>query len=101
MALPKISSDPTRAPNESNPLAERAGTIEQLRRELAELLEEGDAASIASDESLFDRGLDSIRLMMLVERFQQRGAPVSFGDLAEQPTLLAWATLLDAHSQVR
>ena len=72
-----------------------------MRAELAELLDEGDAASISSHESLFDHGLDSIRLMMLVERFQQRGALVTFGDLAEQPTLLAWATLLDAHSRVR
>jgi bifunctional isochorismate lyase / aryl carrier protein len=82
------------------PLRDGGAIIEQLRSELAELLDEGDAASISSQESLFDRGLDSIRLMMLVERFQQRGAPVTFGDLAEQPTLLAWATLIDSHSRV-
>jgi len=82
-------------------LGEQGALIEQLRAELAELLDEADAASIAPHESLFDRGLDSIRLMMLVDRFQQRGAPITFGDLAEQPTLLAWATLLDTHSRLR
>ena len=68
---------------------------------MAELLDESDEGPIAPHESLFDRGLDSIRLMMLVERFQQRGAPITFGDLAEQPTLLAWARLLDTHSAAR
>jgi aryl carrier-like protein len=75
--------------------------LDQLRSDLAELLDEGDAASIAADESLFDRGLDSVRLMMLVERVQQRGVPVTFGDLAEQPTLRAWVSLIDAHSRDR
>jgi aryl carrier-like protein len=75
--------------------------LEQLRADLAELLDESDAASISADESLFDRGLDSVRLMMLVDRLQQRGAPVTFGDLAEQPTLLAWAGLIESHSPLR
>jgi bifunctional isochorismate lyase / aryl carrier protein len=76
-------------------------TIERLRGELALLLDESDDEPIESDESLFDRGLDSIRLMTLVERLQRRGAAITFGDLAEQPTLHAWVTLLDAHSSAR
>jgi len=85
----------------SQSLGHRASTVEQLRGELAALLDEDAASPISLDESLFDRGLDSIRLMMLVERFQQRGAAVTFGDLAEQPTLVAWASLLDTRAAVR
>jgi bifunctional isochorismate lyase/aryl carrier protein len=97
MPLPKISVDTVHA----EPTGERTALVDQLRSELAELLEEGDRDSISPHESLFDRGLDSIRLMVLVERFQQLGVPVTFGDLAEQPTLFAWAALIDAHSQIR
>ena len=75
----------------------RISSIERLRRDISELLD-GDDGPISADESLFDRGLDSVRLMTLVERFQQRGATVTFGDLAEQPTLAAWVTLLDRQS---
>jgi len=71
--------------------------IEQLRAELLELLEEDDDP-ISVEESLFDRGLDSVRLMTLVERFQQRGVNVTFGDLAEQPTIAAWSTLIASRS---
>lgn len=63
-----------------------------LRRELSELID--DASSIGLDDSLLDSGLDSVRLMTLVERLQQRGADVSFGDLAERPSLREWAGLL-------
>lgn len=51
---------------------------------------------IGPDDSLQDAGLDSVRLMMLVERLQQGGADVGFGDLAERPTLRAWVELLEA-----
>jgi bifunctional isochorismate lyase/aryl carrier protein len=68
--------------------------LDGLRTEVLALLDEDSGESLDADESLLDRGLDSMRLMTLVERFQRRGAPVTFGDLAEQPTLSAWASLL-------
>jgi bifunctional isochorismate lyase/aryl carrier protein len=69
-------------------------TLERLRSEVCELLDE-PGAGLEPDESLLERGLDSMRLMILVERFQQRGASVTFGDLAEEPTLRAWCELLE------
>jgi bifunctional isochorismate lyase/aryl carrier protein len=53
---------------------------------------------VGPDDSMLDLGLDSVRLMMLVERLQQGGADVGFGDLAEQPTLRAWLALLESRS---
>jgi bifunctional isochorismate lyase/aryl carrier protein len=69
------------------------GDVWALSIEVSELLEEPSAA-IEPEESLLDRGLDSVRLMVMVDRLQQRGADVTFGDLAERPTLAAWAELV-------
>ncbi|SCG18050.1 Aryl carrier domain-containing protein [Micromonospora echinofusca] len=46
------------------------------------------------EENLFDSGLDSMRLMMLMERWRDAGAEVSFVELAEQPTLGHWVKLV-------
>lgn len=59
-------------------------------REVAGLLEV-DASELGADDSLLDWGLDSIRLMSLVERLRNAGIEVSFEQLAEQPTLRSFA----------
>ncbi|WP_275124675.1 phosphopantetheine-binding protein [Streptomyces sp. ICBB 8177] len=46
------------------------------------------------DEDLVDHGLDSIRLMTLVERWREEGAAVSATDLADRATVRAWAGVL-------
>ncbi|BCL75687.1 isochorismatase [Jeongeupia sp. HS-3] len=46
------------------------------------------------DDNLLLLGLDSIRLMALVERWRALGAEASFVDLAETPTLAAWTSRL-------
>lgn len=66
---------------------------DRLRREVADLLGV-PAGQLAADVSLPEQGLDSIRLMTLVERWRARGAGVTFADLAERPTLTAWGELL-------
>ena len=49
-----------------------------------------------SDESdLLDEGLDSIRIMTLVEKWRRDGQNISFVDLFEDPTIAAWADLLN------
>ena len=62
---------------------------------IAALLD-SDVASVGVEENLFDLGLDSIRLMTLVERLRERGAEVSFADLAERPTIAELWTLIEA-----
>jgi bifunctional isochorismate lyase / aryl carrier protein len=66
---------------------------DQLRRDVAAVL--GVVAeSVAADVPLQEQGLDSIRLMTLVERWRGRGSSVTFADLAERPTLAEWSELI-------
>ncbi|WP_420749239.1 phosphopantetheine-binding protein [Rhodococcus sp. O3] len=44
--------------------------------------------------SLVDQGLDSVRLMALVEHWRGAGADVDFVSLASAPDLDEWCTLL-------
>lgn len=44
------------------------------------------------------RGLDSIRLMSLVETWRKAGIDADFTDLAEEPTIAAWLALLTQQS---
>ena len=53
------------------------------------------SAEVGDDDDLFDLGLDSIRLMSLVEVFRVRGATVSFAELAECRTLRDVLALLE------
>lgn len=49
---------------------------------------------VLDSENLFEYGLDSIRLLSLLERWRDLGAEVSFVELAEEPTLERWFDLL-------
>ncbi|MGW0830440.1 phosphopantetheine-binding protein [Streptomyces prunicolor] len=69
-------------------------TLEQIRSDVAECLGE-DPADIPYDENLIDYGLDSVRVMALLERWrQQHAVQADFVDLAERPAIEAWAPLL-------
>ncbi|WP_351231526.1 phosphopantetheine-binding protein [Streptomyces sp. NPDC002133] len=71
-------------------------TLEQLRSDVADSLGE-DPADIPFDENLVDYGLDSVRIMALLERWRrEHGVKAGFADLAEQPAIKAWAPLLGA-----
>ncbi|MGC3000515.1 phosphopantetheine-binding protein [Streptomyces sp. G35A] len=71
-------------------------TVRRIREDVADVLGE-DPADIPDDENLVDYGLDSVRLMSLVERWRrEHGADISFVDLAERPAIEAWAPLLGA-----
>ncbi|WP_131732593.1 non-ribosomal peptide synthetase [Actinomadura formosensis] len=64
-----------------------------LRRDVAELLYLSPD-ELAEDQDLFAMGLDSVRLLALVERWREHGVDVSLIDLAERPTLAAWSRLI-------
>ncbi|ARA98007.1 MULTISPECIES: isochorismatase family protein [Geobacillus] len=68
-------------------------SLEDVRRQVAELLQ-AEAADLSDQENLIDRGLDSIRIMSLVEKWRRAGAKVTFADLAARPTLSDWWNLL-------
>ncbi|RAW16076.1 isochorismatase [Paenibacillus taichungensis] len=69
--------------------------LEALRNQVGEMLQEQPANIGEHDDLIQIWGLDSIRIMSLAERFRVEGAGVTFVDLAELPTLAAWAALLD------
>lgn len=52
------------------------------------------AAELQDEDNLLDWGLDSIRLMSLLENWRRAGLDITFMTLAEQPTLAAWWALL-------
>jgi len=84
-----------------SPVSQGEGLLsrQQVRSDVAELLQE--AASIGDDENLLERGLDSIRIMSLVERWRRTGAEISFVELAERPTLTDWYSLLSSAAPQR
>jgi len=68
---------------------------ERIRTDVADVL--GVApARLGADDLLADHGLDSIRVLSLVERWQRAGVEVSFVDLVEAGTLADWWRLLSA-----
>lgn len=69
--------------------------LQQLRQDVAEVLLES-ASAIGEDENLLERGLDSIRIMSLVERWRGAGVEITFVELAERPSLSAWYELLSS-----
>jgi aryl carrier-like protein len=72
---------------------------DRIRADVAELL--GCAPDdLAPDENLRDLGLDSVRLMTLVERWRADGAAgLELPDLAERPELAHWTALLTGGGQ--
>ncbi|NVJ28266.1 isochorismatase family protein [Myxococcus sp. AM011] len=67
----------------------------QVRADVAELMQQS-VLELNEDANLLELGLDSIRLMSLVERWRSAGAEVTFVELAERPTLTEWYALLRA-----
>src|SRR4051812_26991442 len=74
-------------------------SLDVIRAQTAELLGEAPAA-IGDDDNLLDRGLDSIRIMTLVEQWHRYGVEATVVELAEQPTVTAWWTLASSRLSV-
>ncbi|HWQ42481.1 MAG TPA: isochorismatase [Desulfosporosinus sp.] len=70
-------------------------TLQLVRQQVAQLLGES-SSDIEDNENLIDRGLDSIRIMSLVETWRSKGADVTFVKLAEGPTISTWWNLLSS-----
>ncbi|SFI79196.1 MULTISPECIES: isochorismatase family protein [unclassified Bacillus (in: firmicutes)] len=73
-------------------------TLQRVREQVAELLRESPSA-IGEDEDLLNRGMDSVRIMNLVEKWRQMGVEVTFADLAERPTISEWFNLLSSQTE--
>ncbi|MDS0527390.1 isochorismatase [Clostridium sp. SHJSY1] len=70
-------------------------TLQSIREQVAEILGEVES-DIDDDENLIDRGLDSIRIMSLAEKWRSIKDDVNFVKLAKEPTVSAWWNLLSS-----
>ncbi|MGV6872501.1 phosphopantetheine-binding protein [Pseudochelatococcus sp. B33] len=71
-------------------------TLDTMRADIARIIGE-DPAEIGDEDSLIDLGLDSIRVMTLIQRWGERGAKLDFAQLAEKPTLAHWWAVASRH----
>lgn len=69
--------------------------VDQLHADVGWLLDV-EPKDIQLGDDLTVRGIDSIRLMCLIDLLQARGISVKFTDLAASPRLEAWIDLIDA-----
>jgi bifunctional isochorismate lyase / aryl carrier protein len=76
---------------------EHGWTLQGLRHQIADLLGESPS-DIDDDEDLVDLGMDSIRMMSLVEILRGKGAEINFMQMAEKPTIAAWWELLSSQN---
>ncbi|NEW06375.1 isochorismatase [Paenibacillus sp. SYP-B3998] len=74
-------------------------TLELVREHIAQILYESPSDIADSDDLINDRGLDSVRIMSLVEKWRRSGIEVTFVELAERPTLIEWWELLSSRQQ--
>lgn len=68
-------------------------SLDQIRSDVSEVLG-ADQSELSDEDDLIDLGLDSIRVMRLVEKWRAVGAETSFVELAETPTINGWYRLL-------
>ncbi len=71
-------------------------TLEELKMLIFELLGEDPSEGLEDNEDLIDRGMDSIRMMSLVEILRGKGAEINFMQMAEKPTIADWLNLLSS-----
>lgn len=75
-------------------------TKEAIREEVAALIQEQPSTIGDQDDLINHWGLDSIRIMNLVERWRKSGVEISFMELAERPTLADWWRLLSSQQSI-
>ncbi|MDR5651060.1 phosphopantetheine-binding protein [Ruixingdingia sedimenti] len=64
-------------------------TLDDMRADLAAALDLPPEA-IGMEENVYDLGLDSMRLMDLMLRWEAAGVAIDYGVLSERLTLAAW-----------
>lgn len=70
-------------------------SVESVKKAVASLLNES-AEEIDENENLIDRGLDSVRIMALVEMWRLKVPSINFMQLVKEPTITAWWKLLSS-----
>jgi len=82
--------------NTTQPLATDVKfSIDTLQQDVANILQI-PVSDIETDENLMYTGLDSIRVMTLLEKWRGDGANITFLDLAEKTTIQEWWEVIHA-----
>ncbi|MFJ8433813.1 phosphopantetheine-binding protein [Kitasatospora sp. NPDC094019] len=69
-------------------------SLDRIRQDVADVLRV-DPGDLEDDELLLEQGMDSIRLMTLVQQWRdETGTEITFVDLAGRATLTRWWELL-------
>ncbi|PHM50617.1 isochorismatase family protein [Xenorhabdus miraniensis] len=84
--------------NEISPQSE--WTRERLRAEILPLLDD-DCGDIDDHENMLDYGLDSVKIMSLVTRWNHENHNITFISLVKTPTLANWLALLTEREEFR
>jgi len=71
-------------------------TQESLREEIAWIIKEQPIHIGIHDDLINVWGMDSIRIMSLVEGWRSRGIEITFVELAERPTIADWWALMSS-----
>lgn len=78
-------------------LAQKAATsvhsVEAIQHAIADVLAI-DVAEVLEDENLIYLGLDSVRVMLLIDRWRAAGIDISLADLSQATTVLEWHAVL-------
>ncbi|HEF4729076.1 phosphopantetheine-binding protein [Burkholderia multivorans] len=60
-----------------------------------------DVSAMSDGLAPFEAGLDSLRLLVLIDRWRKLGVELGFGELAERRTLGDWWALIEARERGR
>lgn len=71
-----------------------ADIMNDLRTKAAEIIGV-PVEKLDPSEELYDQGLDSVRLVGILNWLREKGHEVDFADLAEDTSLEAWQELLE------
>jgi aryl carrier-like protein len=75
-------------------------TRERMQADIAALIHE-DPEEIGGEDNLIDLGLDSMRAMNLLVRWNETGLGLDFSEFAERLTLDAWWAIVRRHQSGR
>ncbi len=70
-------------------------TLERMRADIADMIHE-DPEEIGLEDNLMDLGIDSMRLLNLILKWQEDGLDLEFAELADRFTLAGWWEAIQA-----
>lgn len=70
-------------------------TLESMRADIAGMIHE-KPEDIGFEDNLMDLGIDSMRLLNLILKWQEDGLDLDFADLADRFTLAGWWEAIEA-----